>query len=171
MANIRLFICFWISKSPCSQQSLLRRDEVFTVSMEGGQDKCCSLHCDMRLSSLQPQCTLPDVLIWMLSNNRRVAYARVPAQDILYSVVEEEKGKDCAKIQTVFMKVGFIPEQCALACFMRLLPPCFQPSYLKSWSSQGNTALTPPLPFASADVVLCLLCSSVGHWLLVIILV
>uniref|UniRef100_A0A8C9FHX0 C2 domain-containing protein n=1 Tax=Pavo cristatus TaxID=9049 RepID=A0A8C9FHX0_PAVCR len=52
-----------------------------------------------------PQCTLPDVLIWMLSNNRRVAYARVPAQNILYSVVEEEKGKDCAKIQTVFLKV------------------------------------------------------------------
>uniref|UniRef100_A0A8C3DYU5 Uncharacterized protein n=1 Tax=Corvus moneduloides TaxID=1196302 RepID=A0A8C3DYU5_CORMO len=48
-----------------------------------------------------PQCTLPDVLIWMLSNNRRVAYARIPAQNILYSVVEEEKGKDCAKIQTV----------------------------------------------------------------------
>ncbi|XP_071428720.1 fer-1-like protein 4 isoform X1 [Pithys albifrons albifrons] len=53
----------------------------------------------------EPQCTLPDVLIWMLSNNRRVAYARIPAQNILYSVVEEEKGKDCAKIQTVFMKV------------------------------------------------------------------
>ncbi|XP_075295033.1 fer-1-like protein 4 isoform X2 [Opisthocomus hoazin] len=52
-----------------------------------------------------PQCTLPDVLLWMLSNNRRVAYARVPAQNILYSVVEEERGKDCAKIQTVFMKV------------------------------------------------------------------
>uniref|UniRef100_A0A8D0FCE0 C2 domain-containing protein n=1 Tax=Strix occidentalis caurina TaxID=311401 RepID=A0A8D0FCE0_STROC len=53
------------------------------------------------LSGHPPQCTLPDVLIWMLSNNRRVAYARVPAQNILYSVVEEEKGKDCAKIQTV----------------------------------------------------------------------
>uniref|UniRef100_A0A8D2PYS7 C2 domain-containing protein n=1 Tax=Zosterops lateralis melanops TaxID=1220523 RepID=A0A8D2PYS7_ZOSLA len=49
----------------------------------------------------RPQSTLPDVLIWMLSNNRRVAYARIPAQNILYSVVEEEKGKDCAKIQTV----------------------------------------------------------------------
>uniref|UniRef100_A0A8C3XGV3 C2 domain-containing protein n=1 Tax=Cyanoderma ruficeps TaxID=181631 RepID=A0A8C3XGV3_9PASS len=48
-----------------------------------------------------PQSTLPDVLIWMLSNNRRVAYARIPAQNILYSVVEEDKGKDCAKIQTV----------------------------------------------------------------------
>ncbi|NWZ59204.1 FR1L4 protein, partial [Haliaeetus albicilla] len=59
----------------------------------------------LRFMAKEPQCTLPDVLIWMLSNNRRVAYARVPAQDILYSVVEEEKGKDCAKIQTVFMKV------------------------------------------------------------------
>lgn len=107
----------------------------------------------------------------MLSNNRRVAYARVPAQNILYSVVEEEKGKDCAKIQTVFMKVRFIPKQCALAYFMLLLPPCFQPSFLKSWSSQGNTALTPPLPFASANVVLCLLCPSFGHWLVVTVLV
>ncbi|CAM9576664.1 unnamed protein product [Bubo scandiacus] len=59
----------------------------------------------LRFLAKEPQCTLPDVLIWMLSNNRRVAYARVPAQNILYSVVEEEKGKDCAKIQTVFMKV------------------------------------------------------------------
>uniref|UniRef100_A0A8C3Y454 C2 domain-containing protein n=1 Tax=Catharus ustulatus TaxID=91951 RepID=A0A8C3Y454_CATUS len=54
-----------------------------------------------RLLGTPPQCTLPDVLIWMLSNNRRMAYARIPAQNILYSVVEEEKGKDCAKIQTV----------------------------------------------------------------------
>ncbi|NWT05049.1 FR1L4 protein, partial [Mionectes macconnelli] len=59
----------------------------------------------LRFMAKEPQCTLPDVLIWMLSNNRRVAYARIPAQNILYSVVEEEKGKDCAKIQTVFMKV------------------------------------------------------------------
>ncbi|NXB07710.1 FR1L4 protein, partial [Cnemophilus loriae] len=59
----------------------------------------------IRFMAEEPQCTLPDVLIWMLSNSRRVAYARIPAQNILYSVVEEEKGKDCAKIQTVFMKV------------------------------------------------------------------
>uniref|UniRef100_A0A8C6Y7W7 C2 domain-containing protein n=1 Tax=Naja naja TaxID=35670 RepID=A0A8C6Y7W7_NAJNA len=52
-----------------------------------------------------PQCTIPDVLIWMFSNNKRVAYSRIPAQNILYAVVEEEKGKDCAKIQTVFLKV------------------------------------------------------------------
>ncbi|NWH93478.1 FR1L4 protein, partial [Aegithalos caudatus] len=59
----------------------------------------------IRFMAKEPQCTLPDVLIWMLSNKSRVAYARIPAQNILYSVVEEEKGKDCAKIQTVFLKV------------------------------------------------------------------
>ncbi|XP_065548005.1 fer-1-like protein 4 [Lathamus discolor] len=59
----------------------------------------------LRFVAKEPQCTLPDVLVWMLSSSKRVAYARIPAQNILYSVVEEEKGKDCAKIQTVFMKV------------------------------------------------------------------
>lgn len=79
----------------------------------------------------------------MLSNSKRVAYARIPAQNILYSVVEEEKGKDCAKIQTVFMKVGLIPKQSTLACFVLLLPACFQLSFVKPWSSQGSTALAP----------------------------
>ncbi|KAM3922750.1 fer-1-like protein 4 [Leptodactylus fuscus] len=59
----------------------------------------------VRSLAKEPQCTLPDVLIWMFSNNKRVAYARIPAQNILYSVVEEEKGKDCGKISTVFFKV------------------------------------------------------------------
>ncbi|NXC62960.1 FR1L4 protein, partial [Aleadryas rufinucha] len=71
----------------------------------------------IRFMAKEPQCTLPDVLIWMLSNNRRVAYARIPAQNILYSVVEEEKGKDCAKIQTVFMKV---PGLCTGEIFAKL---------------------------------------------------
>ncbi|XP_030068852.1 fer-1-like protein 4 isoform X1 [Microcaecilia unicolor] len=58
----------------------------------------------LRFLAKEPQCTLPDVLIWMLTNNKRVAYVRISAQDVLYSVVEEEKGKDCGKIHTVFFK-------------------------------------------------------------------
>lgn len=41
----------------------------------------------------------------MMSNNKRIAYARVPSKDILYSIVDEEMGKDCAKVKTIFLKV------------------------------------------------------------------
>uniref|UniRef100_A0A8B9DJQ5 Fer-1 like family member 6 n=1 Tax=Anser cygnoides TaxID=8845 RepID=A0A8B9DJQ5_ANSCY len=53
----------------------------------------------------EPQNTVPDVFIWMLSNNKRVAYARVPAKHILYSPEEEQRGKDCGKIKTHFLKL------------------------------------------------------------------
>ncbi|KAM4704919.1 fer-1-like protein 6 [Rhinophrynus dorsalis] len=53
----------------------------------------------------EPQHTVPDVFIWMLSNNKRVAYARIPARDILYSPVHEEKGHHCGKIKTLFFKL------------------------------------------------------------------
>ncbi|KAJ8004431.1 hypothetical protein DPEC_G00135640 [Dallia pectoralis] len=52
----------------------------------------------------EPQHTIPDVFIWMLSNNKRVAYARISARDLLYSTNPEEKGRDCGKIQTLFLK-------------------------------------------------------------------
>uniref|UniRef100_W5MHL5 Fer-1 like family member 4 n=1 Tax=Lepisosteus oculatus TaxID=7918 RepID=W5MHL5_LEPOC len=59
----------------------------------------------IRFYSKEPQSTLPDVFLWMISSGRRVAYARIPTHSVLYSVVEEEKGKDCGKLHTVYMKV------------------------------------------------------------------
>ncbi|XP_053322427.1 fer-1-like protein 6 [Spea bombifrons] len=53
----------------------------------------------------EPQQTVPDVFIWLLSNNKRVAYVRIPARDILYSPVLEEKGHHCGKIKTLFFKL------------------------------------------------------------------
>lgn len=53
----------------------------------------------------QPQQALPDVFIWALSGSKRLAYYRLPARDIIYSVIEEECGKECGKVQTVFLKV------------------------------------------------------------------
>ncbi|XP_027501470.1 fer-1-like protein 6 [Corapipo altera] len=53
----------------------------------------------------EPQNTVPDVFIWMLSNNKRVAYARIPAKNILYSPAKEQSGKDCGKIKTHFLKL------------------------------------------------------------------
>ncbi|XP_027804043.2 fer-1-like protein 6 [Marmota flaviventris] len=53
----------------------------------------------------EPQHTIPDVFIWMLSNNKRVAYARVAAKDLLYSPIREQMGKHCGRIQTHFLKL------------------------------------------------------------------
>lgn len=64
---------------------------------------CCATNPP---SLLQPQHSIPDVFIWMISNGKRIAYARVPSKDILYSGTEEEKGKDCGKVKTIFLRVS-----------------------------------------------------------------
>ncbi|TWW71797.1 Otoferlin Fer-1-like protein 2, partial [Takifugu flavidus] len=67
----------------------------------------------LRFLADEPQHSIPDVFIWMLSNGKRIAYARVPSKDILYSGTEEEKGKDCGKVKTIFLRIpgkkGFGP--------------------------------------------------------------
>nr|KAF6422355.1 hypothetical protein HJG63_005082 [Rousettus aegyptiacus] len=76
----------------------LRRDNV--------QEKVAlakKLLAKLRFLAQEPQCPLPDVLVWMLSGQRRVAWARIPAQDVLFSVVEEERGQDCGKIQSLLL--------------------------------------------------------------------
>ncbi|KAM9062593.1 otoferlin isoform 6-T6 [Sarcophilus harrisii] len=59
----------------------------------------------LRFLADEPQHSIPDVFIWMMSNNKRIAYARVPSKDVLFSIVEEEAGKDCAKVKTLFLKL------------------------------------------------------------------
>ncbi|KAM9365202.1 myoferlin isoform 2-T2 [Pholidichthys leucotaenia] len=53
----------------------------------------------------EPQNSMPDVIIWMLRGEKRVAYARVPANQILYSNFSEQAwGKHCGRTQTIFMQ-------------------------------------------------------------------
>ena len=59
----------------------------------------------LRHISQEPQHTLPDVFLWLLQNNKRVAYHRIPAKRLIYSTNDEESGKDCATVQTLFLKV------------------------------------------------------------------
>lgn len=54
---------------------------------------------------LQPQDSLPDIFIWLVSERRRLAYYRIPARHIIYSDNSEERGKFCGKMQTLFFKV------------------------------------------------------------------
>lgn len=53
---------------------------------------------------------MPDVFIWMIRGEKRLAYARVPAHEILHSTTcPEASGKYCGKTQTVFLKVQLTP--------------------------------------------------------------
>ncbi|XP_008303313.1 fer-1-like protein 6, partial [Stegastes partitus] len=52
----------------------------------------------------EPQHTVPDLFVWLLSNNKRVAYARLRTRDLLFSSVQEAQGVDCGKIITLFLK-------------------------------------------------------------------
>ncbi|XP_041834380.1 fer-1-like protein 4 [Melanotaenia boesemani] len=58
----------------------------------------------LRLLAAEPQSTIPDVFLWLLSGSKRLAYVRIPAHTILYSLVEEQKGQDCGRITTLYMK-------------------------------------------------------------------
>jgi len=59
---------------------------------------------------VQPQHSLPDVILWMICEKNRIAYCKFPAEDLIYAV-NDMIGKNCGKIQTVFLKV-------LLFCFM-----------------------------------------------------
>ncbi|KAG7460806.1 hypothetical protein MATL_G00202750 [Megalops atlanticus] len=67
----------------------------------------------LRFLADEPQHSIPDIFIWMMSNNKRIAYARIPSKDILHSIVDEETGKECGKVKAVFLKLpgkkGFGP--------------------------------------------------------------
>ncbi|XP_056291609.1 myoferlin isoform X2 [Pseudoliparis swirei] len=53
----------------------------------------------------EPQNSMPDVIIWMLRGEKRVAFARVPANQILFSNFSEQAcGKHCGRTQTIFMQ-------------------------------------------------------------------
>ncbi|XP_054023348.1 fer-1-like protein 6 [Dryobates pubescens] len=96
----------------------------------------------------EPQNTVPDVFIWMLSSNKRVAYARIPAKNILYSPAKEQRGKDCAKIKTHFLKLpGKRPlgwtVQAKVDVFLWLGPASYAHSIMENLPIGYETELPP----------------------------
>ncbi|XP_016535214.1 dysferlin isoform X2 [Poecilia formosa] len=56
----------------------------------------------LRTIAEEPQNSLPDIVIWMLQGDRRVAYHRIPAHTVLFS--QQYCGKHCGQLQSVFLK-------------------------------------------------------------------
>ncbi|XP_063013874.1 dysferlin isoform X8 [Melospiza melodia melodia] len=61
--------------------------------------------CRLRAMAEEPQNSLPDIIIWMLQGYKRVAFARIPAHQVLYSRnIPNCCGRNCGKLQTIFLK-------------------------------------------------------------------
>ena len=59
----------------------------------------------VHLAHFQPQNSVPDVIIWMLSGQKRVAYYRIPSHQVMYSASEKTRGSLYGKILNIMLKV------------------------------------------------------------------
>ena len=48
---------------------------------------------------------MPDVVIWMITGQKRTVYYRIPAYDVLYSSNPDYMGRFCGSVQTINLKV------------------------------------------------------------------
>ncbi|XP_059174098.1 otoferlin-like isoform X2 [Physella acuta] len=90
------------------QLSTLARTMKATVTKSNMMDKikAGSQYLNkLKSLSIEPQHALPDIFIWMLSHNKRIAYQRIPARQVIYSIVDEERGKDCGKPLTLLLRL------------------------------------------------------------------
>uniref|UniRef100_A0A8B9EJU5 Dysferlin n=1 Tax=Anser cygnoides TaxID=8845 RepID=A0A8B9EJU5_ANSCY len=80
---------------------LKHEDSGLPAVLEQAEDWLCRL----KAMAEEPQNSLPDVVIWMLQGDKRVAYARVPAHEVLFSKnIPGCCGKNCGRLQTIFLK-------------------------------------------------------------------
>ncbi|KAK6186023.1 hypothetical protein SNE40_008141 [Patella caerulea] len=54
--------------------------------------------------AVEPQNSMPDVSIWMISGEKRIAYFRIPANEVLFSSNSNTIGRQCGKLQTIQLK-------------------------------------------------------------------
>ncbi|XP_065803788.1 otoferlin-like [Labrus bergylta] len=108
----RLKLCLYEMES-IGQQAKTMRTQVKKSTVRDKLKLAQNFLSKLRFLADEPQHSVPDVFIWMISHGKRIAYARVPSKDILYSSVEEETGKDCGKVKTIFLRIpgkkGFGP--------------------------------------------------------------
>ncbi|NXD70995.1 DYSF protein, partial [Eolophus roseicapillus] len=80
---------------------LKHEDSSLSAALEQAEDWLPRL----KAMAEEPQNSLPDIVIWMLQGDKRVAYARVPAHEVLFSRnISNCCGRNCGKLQTIFLK-------------------------------------------------------------------
>ncbi|XP_074243209.1 fer-1-like protein 6 isoform X3 [Saimiri boliviensis] len=100
----RLTLCWQELEAMCKEAKGIIQQQKKKLSLDEMIHEAQNFVEKIRFLVDEPQHTIPDVFIWMLSNNKRVAYARIAAKDLLYSPVTGQMGKHCGKIKTHFLK-------------------------------------------------------------------
>ncbi|KAK3744957.1 hypothetical protein QZH41_000287 [Actinostola sp. cb2023] len=102
----RLKLCQYEAESVCTSAQELKATTKDDSHIKDNLKAANALLQRLLNIAVEPQDTIPDVFIWMLCGGKRVAYTRIPAQNIIYSLVEEERGKDSGRMQTVFLRLA-----------------------------------------------------------------
>ncbi|KAF5404171.1 hypothetical protein PHET_02557 [Paragonimus heterotremus] len=84
------------------KQALLTRETV--SSIEEALARLRSYHDVIKNLTTEPQTSIPDVIIWMLSGSKRVAFHRILAHEVLFHSNEEYRGRFCGVTQTINLK-------------------------------------------------------------------
>ncbi|ELU05062.1 hypothetical protein CAPTEDRAFT_184805 [Capitella teleta] len=58
----------------------------------------------VRRMARDPQHGLPDVFLWMIVEKKRVAYYRFPARSLLNATTDDQRGRHCGEMQTIFLR-------------------------------------------------------------------
>ncbi|XP_078796311.1 fer-1-like protein 6 isoform X2 [Oryzias latipes] len=100
----RLTLCKQELESMIGEAESLEDRRRKAVGMKEKLQDATKLTQKLRFLVEEPQHTVPDLFVWLLSNNKRVAYARVRTRDLLFSSNREARGILCGKILTLFLK-------------------------------------------------------------------
>nr|XP_057911615.1 fer-1-like protein 4 isoform X1 [Doryrhamphus excisus] len=87
-----------------ARQAMRARQRITRRSLKQQLMGVRKLLSKLRHLAKEPQNTIPDAFLWLLSGSKRLAYVRIPAHSIVFSLVEDQKGRDCGRVTTLYMK-------------------------------------------------------------------
>uniref|UniRef100_A0A8D1A3V6 Fer-1 like family member 5 n=2 Tax=Sus scrofa TaxID=9823 RepID=A0A8D1A3V6_PIG len=97
-----------LDKKRWQLRSLLLRELAQNAKKAQPRDMVATVEswlCRLNAVLPEPQVSLPDVMIWLMSREQRVAYAQVPAHSILFSPAGAlHSGRFCGKTQTLLLQ-------------------------------------------------------------------
>ena len=85
------------------------RDEICALMQnvteaEEAVEECVGYLNRLKAMAVETQISIPDLIIWMIHDNDRVAVARVPAYELYYAKNPMARGLYCGKVHTRFLK-------------------------------------------------------------------